>query len=62
MREVLRRAVARGELAARVDLELALDLLHGPFFYRATWTGAPVDVALARDVARTVLGGLRGDR
>jgi AcrR family transcriptional regulator len=38
----LRRAVARGELPAGTDLELALDRLVGPVHYRVLVTGAPV--------------------
>jgi AcrR family transcriptional regulator len=33
-REVLARAQRRGELPASADVELAIDLLSGPFFYR----------------------------
>jgi AcrR family transcriptional regulator len=34
VKAVLRRAVERGELRADLDLELAVDLLHGSFVYR----------------------------
>lgn len=62
MRTVLRRGIARGELPRDADLELVMDLLHGPFFFRATWTGAPVDAAFARELARAVLRSFRGRR
>ena len=37
--EVLRRDVERGDLRPDLDLELALDLLGGPLFYRLLVTG-----------------------
>ena len=55
---VLRRGIARGELRAGLDLDLAIDLLSAPFFYRYLMTGARVDEALARDVVAVVLRGL----
>ncbi len=56
MAEVLRRGVRRGELRKRIDLELALDLLNGPFFYRYLLTGGPIDPKYARAVVDAVLG------
>jgi AcrR family transcriptional regulator len=38
----LRRAVERGQLAADVDVDLALDQLLGPIYYRVLVTGEPV--------------------
>jgi hypothetical protein len=32
--EVLRRGIQRGELDAGIDIDLVIDLLAGPFFYR----------------------------
>jgi AcrR family transcriptional regulator len=42
MLEVLRRAVARGELRADVDLELVVDILTGPHIYRMLISGGDV--------------------
>jgi hypothetical protein len=58
LRQVLARGVARGELRADTELELALDLLNGPLFHRFLITGGPVDEAMARGVVDTVLRGL----
>jgi AcrR family transcriptional regulator len=58
LRQVLERAVARGDLRQELDLELALDLLGGPLFYRALITGGPIDERLTRDVVDVVLRGL----
>jgi AcrR family transcriptional regulator len=55
LRQVLERGVARGELRKGMDLDLALDLLGGPLFYRFLITGGPVDERLARGVVEAVL-------
>lgn len=54
-RQILRRAVARGDLRRGLDLDLAIDLLAGPLFYRFLLTGAPVDRQLANNVVRIVI-------
>ncbi|MEZ4234800.1 MAG: TetR/AcrR family transcriptional regulator [Myxococcota bacterium] len=56
---VLRRGVWRGELAPETDLDLAVELLVGPLFYRLAWTGEPTGEAHAVTVASAVLRGLR---
>lgn len=58
MEEVLRRGVRRGDLRRGTDLELALDLLNGPLFYRFLFTGKPVDARLTRAVVDAVLRAL----
>lgn len=55
---VLERGVARRELAAGLDVELALDFLGGPLFYRLLVTGGPLDDKLAGGVVNTMLHGL----
>jgi len=54
---VLERGVARGDLSADMDFELALDVLGGPLFYRLLVTGGPIDDGLARGVAELILRG-----
>ncbi len=56
--EVLRRAGARGELREDVDLELTLDFLAGPIFYRLLVTGAQIDDRLAEGTVDILLRGL----
>ena len=41
--KLLRLAIARGELEARIDLELALDFLAGPLLVRMLITRMPAD-------------------
>jgi AcrR family transcriptional regulator len=55
--EVLRRGVERGDLRPDLDVELALDVLGGPLFYRLLVTGGPLDHEFADGVADLILGG-----
>ncbi len=57
LREVLERGVARGDLRADLDFELALDVLGGALFYRLLITGGPIDDRLAEGVAGLILRG-----
>jgi AcrR family transcriptional regulator len=57
LRAVLDRGVARGDLRADLDVELALDVLGGAIFYRLLVTGGPIDERLAEGVAELILRG-----
>jgi AcrR family transcriptional regulator len=57
LRAVLQRGVARGDLNADVDLELAIDVLGGPLFYRLLITGGPIDEPLADGVVELIMRG-----
>jgi AcrR family transcriptional regulator len=57
LRAVLERGVARGDLRADLDTELALDVLGGPLFYRLLITGGPLDASLVEGVADLILRG-----
>jgi AcrR family transcriptional regulator len=59
--EVLLRGVERGDLRPDLDLELALDVLGGPLFYRLLVTGGPLDEQLAEGVADLILRGFAPD-
>ena len=59
--EGLRRGVERGDLRPDLDLELALDVLGGPLFYRLLVTGGPLDDQLAEGVAELILRGFAPD-
>jgi AcrR family transcriptional regulator len=60
-REVLTRGIERGDLQPDLDVELALDVLGGPLFYRLLITGGPIDERLAEGVADLVLRGFGPD-
>ncbi|HEV2818089.1 MAG TPA: TetR/AcrR family transcriptional regulator [Allosphingosinicella sp.] len=57
-RALLERAVAAGQVRADVDLELALDLIYGPVFYRLMMARAPIDAGFADALLREVLTGI----
>ena len=57
LRAVLDRGVARGDLRADLDVELALDVLGGALFYRLLITGGPIDADLAEGVAELIVRG-----
>ena len=61
MRAVLERAIARGELRAETDVELALDLLSGPLFYRYLMLGQSVDESRTRALVHVVLRAMAPD-
>lgn len=55
MHEALERARARQEIRDDLDTELLLDMLTGPFYYRALFGHAPITSAMTRDVVDYVL-------
>jgi AcrR family transcriptional regulator len=55
MREAFARARARGEVRPDLDIELALDMLTGPFYYRTLFGHAPITRRMTRDVVDYVL-------
>lgn len=57
-RQIVQRALDRGELRADLDRELVVDLLSGPLFLRILVTGAPIDADLPGRVVDAVLGGV----
>jgi AcrR family transcriptional regulator len=54
---VLERGVERGDLRPDLDIELALDVLAGPLFYRLLITGGSIDNKLADGVTELILRG-----
>lgn len=57
---VLHRGIERGEIPPDVDVELVLDFLGGPLFYRILVTGGALDDDLAGGVVDVVLHGVAG--
>lgn len=58
--DILSRGMARGELAADLDLEYATDLIFGPFWYRLLVGHAPLDPGRVQQEISRLLTGLRG--
>ena len=59
IRCVLRRGIERGELPADVDVELVVDALVGPVYYRLLTRPGPIETS-ADDLVDLVLRGCRG--
>ena len=55
MRAALARAQTRGEACADLETELLLDMLTGPFYYRALFGHAPISHGLAAGLVEYVL-------
>src|SRR5689334_16991243 len=55
MREAFARARARNEVRADLDIELVIDMLTGPFYYRRLFGHAPITRRLTQDVVSYVL-------
>ena len=55
MREAFVRARARGETRADLDIELLLDMLTGPFYYRILFRHAPITHRTTRTTVEYVL-------
>jgi hypothetical protein len=55
MREALERAQTRGEARDDCEVELVLDMLTGPFYFRTLFGHAPVTRHTAHLVVRYVL-------
>lgn len=57
-RAIWERGVARGELRADVDAEVAIDLVFGPAMYRLVTGSGPLDAAAADAIVDAALSGL----
>jgi Tetracyclin repressor-like, C-terminal domain len=55
MRDALERARVRGEARGSFDIELLLDMLAGPFYFRTLFGHAPVDRRMTRRVVDEAL-------
>ena len=57
-RAVFSRAIARGEIPAAIDVEVAIDLLWGPLYHRLFHGHAPLNERFARRSVDTALAGI----
>jgi AcrR family transcriptional regulator len=53
--ELLRRGIERGELRRDLDLDLTVDLLLGPIYYRLLISGEPLTAAFVERLVRSVM-------
>jgi AcrR family transcriptional regulator len=61
-RVTLQRGIARGELAADLNADDALDALYGPVIYRVTVTGRAVHERFVADLVNSILRPRSADR
>lgn len=61
MRAAFARALAREEIPGNLDIEVLLDMLTGPFYYRALFKHAPITRRLTSDVVEYVLRAVVSD-
>ncbi len=54
-RQAITRGIQRGDLPPDADIELVLDVLVSPIFYRTLVTGAPIEADLATKLVDLVL-------
>jgi AcrR family transcriptional regulator len=58
-REILQRGIERGELKKDLDMELSIDLIFAPLFYRMLVTGAEIYPDFIKSVVSCVLTGIK---
>ena len=58
-KKILQRGVERGEIEKELDLELAIDLIFGPLFYRLLITGEKVDSDFIQSLTSCVFAGIQ---
>lgn len=49
-RHILEAGISRGELLTDIDIEMVIDLIFGPLFYRLLITGEVVDEAFIKNI------------
>ncbi|QHT62848.1 TetR/AcrR family transcriptional regulator [Paenibacillus lycopersici] len=58
LREVLQRAIDRGELSAHADVSTAVAALLGPLFYRRWFSREPIDGQFVKAIIKRVIASL----
>jgi AcrR family transcriptional regulator len=57
-RRMLEKGIKRGELKKDLDLELCIDLIYGPLFYRLLVTGEKIDEAIIKILVKYAFEGI----
>lgn len=60
-RLLIERGIERGELKENLDIELCIDLIYGPVFYRLLVTGYPLDDSYVRQLVMNAFKGIGMD-
>jgi len=59
LRDILMRSIKRGEISPKVEIELMIDLIYGPMWYRLLNKHAPLDKEFAHHLSKTITVFLR---
>lgn len=58
-KQILERGISRGELRKDLNIELSIDLIWGPIFYRLLITGEAIDDIFVRTLINYVFEGIK---
>ncbi|WP_457425726.1 TetR/AcrR family transcriptional regulator [Roseateles sp. P5_E7] len=58
-RQLIERAMADGEIRADIDIDVALDMIYGPLFFRLLAGHRPLSLQLAEQLVETLFNGVR---
>ncbi|QRG70728.1 TetR/AcrR family transcriptional regulator [Brevibacillus choshinensis] len=58
-KELFEKGIQRGDLKENLDVELGIDLVYGPIFYRLLVTGDQLDDSYMRDLVTNAFEGIR---
>ncbi|ULO06518.1 TetR/AcrR family transcriptional regulator [Paenibacillus sp. 19GGS1-52] len=58
-RQLLERGVQRKELPEQLNIELSIDLIYGPIFYRLLLTGEQLDDTFIQDLTTAAFEGIK---
>ncbi|WP_338556350.1 TetR/AcrR family transcriptional regulator [Paenibacillus sp. KS-LC4] len=58
-RQLLMRGIERGELKRELDVELSIDLLYGPIFYRLLVTGDGLEDKIMKSLITSAFEGIK---
>lgn len=58
-RRLLEKGVQRGELKKNIDIDICIDLIYGPIFYRLLVTGEPLDESYVQQLIVNAFEGIR---
>ncbi|KHD36623.1 TetR family transcriptional regulator [Clostridium acetobutylicum] len=58
-KKILERGILRGELKKDLNIEVIIDLIWGPVFYRLLITGEKIDVAFVKEIINYAFEGIR---
>lgn len=61
-RRILERGVQRGKLKKDLDIELCIDLIYGPLFYRLLVTGEKIDEVFIKTLIHYAFEGIQAKR